>query len=640
MSIPSTSLNSTFNTWRTNTNTTATNLGDVALLTTSAGTAVGAVNELDAEIGTLSSLSTTDKTTLVAAINEVDGDVGAVASLTTTVKTSTVAAINELDGEIGTLSNLSTTDKTTLVAAINETLASISSVSSINDLSGTLSVSKGGTGQTSLNDVIAGSSKVTVTNGTGRIIGGDVTINVSEPDFNLANMGGTLGITHGGTGRTSLDDIVSGSNIITITNGSDTIVGGDCTINIVTTNITSLGTLTSLTVSGTSTLAATNINGALTTASTIAFNHTTPPLAANVPLANISNDKHLATKEYVDTAVISRNTEVEFDSDELIPLRKTSGNNSFTINHGMSGEPDFVMAYIGTYAGNETGDCPLTYMPCMSSFSAGRFRPYTQYNATTIEIDHNSDSTNNWVERIREPGVGQAITLTSDEVFYRYFAVNKTPDYTSGWNNAMAANTSLTFNHALGIFPTFVTVELAENNDGSGWRIPIMSMAACNPDYQCCMVKMDTSDIIVRSKTYLANTLDNTQANLRPTTGYVRVQAWNWTPDYDSEWFLISDSGNTAEQLLQHDLDILPSLVMVYLSDDTSIAGTTNTPTGTWVTQCLTTDINSQGVHILHMNKKFIYIQAGTSEVADLYDSTGSRNTTSGPVVARVLAWK
>ena len=67
-------------------------------------------------IGTLSNLTTTEKSNLVGAINEVDGNVdtlsGTVGQHTTDIAGNTAA--------IGNLANLETTNKTNLVAAVNE----------------------------------------------------------------------------------------------------------------------------------------------------------------------------------------------------------------------------------------------------------------------------------------------------------------------------------------------------------------------------------------------------------------------------------------------------------------------------------------------------------------------------------------
>lgn len=99
-------------------------------------------------IGTLSDLTTTAKTDLVSAINEVDSDlgtlsttvanhttaigdnttaIGTLANLTTTAKTDLVSAVNEVDlvasnnaTSIGNIANLETVDKTNVVSAVNE----------------------------------------------------------------------------------------------------------------------------------------------------------------------------------------------------------------------------------------------------------------------------------------------------------------------------------------------------------------------------------------------------------------------------------------------------------------------------------------------------------------------------------------
>jgi len=83
---------------------------DVGNLKTKVGTATlatteqdlsGAVNELDSEIGVLSSLTTAIKTSIVNAINELVAKIGTLTSLTTTAKTSLVGAVNELNANVG-----------------------------------------------------------------------------------------------------------------------------------------------------------------------------------------------------------------------------------------------------------------------------------------------------------------------------------------------------------------------------------------------------------------------------------------------------------------------------------------------------------------------------------------------------------
>lgn len=90
-------LSDPISTWVTKTNAISAGVGDLATLTDSAATLVHAVNSIDSDIGTRTSLTTTADQSLVLAINEIDSDVGTISSLTTTDKASVVAAINELE---------------------------------------------------------------------------------------------------------------------------------------------------------------------------------------------------------------------------------------------------------------------------------------------------------------------------------------------------------------------------------------------------------------------------------------------------------------------------------------------------------------------------------------------------------------
>ena len=71
---------------------------------------------------------------------------------------------------------------------------------STNDVTGTLAVANGGTGSTSLDDIVAGSNKVSITDGAGTVIGGNATIDITESNLDLGNMGGTADLTSQVTG--------------------------------------------------------------------------------------------------------------------------------------------------------------------------------------------------------------------------------------------------------------------------------------------------------------------------------------------------------------------------------------------------------------------------------------------------------
>lgn len=143
MSVTNILKTDTFDTFRIKTNTISSELGDNALLvanpTLSATNAVDAVLEtlikVETEVGVIGALTTTAET-LVGAINEHDAELGVISTLTTTQKGTIVGSINELDAEMGVLSTLTTTQKGTIVGSINELDADIGSLIEVLDVDG------------------------------------------------------------------------------------------------------------------------------------------------------------------------------------------------------------------------------------------------------------------------------------------------------------------------------------------------------------------------------------------------------------------------------------------------------------------------------------------------------------------------
>ena len=93
---------------------------------------VNAINELDSDVGDLTTLTANivDDSSLVAALNETkDVIIGILANLSTVSKSSIVSAINEIkDITIGNLTNLTTQNKANLVNAINELQAEVNTL--------------------------------------------------------------------------------------------------------------------------------------------------------------------------------------------------------------------------------------------------------------------------------------------------------------------------------------------------------------------------------------------------------------------------------------------------------------------------------------------------------------------------------
>ena len=108
------------------------NQGDVTALTTIAKTAVGGINELDAEIG--AAALNTSATTLRGAINEHEADLTIIndsigtGGLNTTSQ-NLIGAINEHETDIGTVGSLTTTAGS-LVGAVNELDAELGTITS------------------------------------------------------------------------------------------------------------------------------------------------------------------------------------------------------------------------------------------------------------------------------------------------------------------------------------------------------------------------------------------------------------------------------------------------------------------------------------------------------------------------------
>lgn len=129
-----------------------------------------------------------------------------------------------------------------------------------NGVTGTLPVANGGTGVTDLSDVVGTTNQVSVSGGTDRVIGGNVTLSLPQdihtgatPTFVRASFtglasdsvegpvihdGGTifaldqLPIAYGGTGVSDLSDILGTTNQVNVSGGTNRVIGGDVTLSL------------------------------------------------------------------------------------------------------------------------------------------------------------------------------------------------------------------------------------------------------------------------------------------------------------------------------------------------------------------------------------------------------------------------
>ena len=181
---------------------------------------------------------------------------------------------------------------------------------STNDVTGTLAVGNGGTGVTSLGNVTdAGSSRVTITGGTGAAIKA-MTFDVNEGNLDLANVGGslalasqvsgTLPIANGGTGGTS----ASGARTaLGLAIGTD-VQAYDADLDAISALAKTDGGIIvgngSAFVLESGATARTSLG--LGTGDTPTFNGAAMGAAAITGVADPSNAQDAATKAYVDTA--------------------------------------------------------------------------------------------------------------------------------------------------------------------------------------------------------------------------------------------------------------------------------------------------------------------------------------------------
>ncbi|MEM8993695.1 MAG: hypothetical protein AAGF23_02765 [Acidobacteriota bacterium] len=179
-------------------------------------------------------------------------------------------------------------------------------------------------------------------------------------------------------------------------------------------------------------------------------------------------------------------------------------------------------------------------------------------------------------------------------------------------------------------------VEVAENADGGGWRMP--TMVASNFDggswRQSTIVSLDDQNVTLRTHGSLAafRTPPNDTATY-PSSGFCRVQLFSWSPDFDSGWVPISTAQGDRDKWMEHDLGSIPRVFMLWIAENADGSG--------WRLPALSNVQweNTRGSQVYNLTDRWVTIKGGSSQVAHFKDAAGATRSPTGGYV-RFVAWR
>ena len=321
----------TFEQWRTKTNTVSSDLGDRATLSaniTANTSLVGAINELQSDIGVIGSLSTFAASNVVAALNELKTGSSVTISGTKTFSSN----LNLSSGQAYTIDGTSVLNATTLGSGVvNSSLTTVGTIGTgtwqgtiisptyggtgINNGSRTLTIS---TGNLTLQTAVGGSSLLLPASGTVATLDGNETLTTKT--INLANntLTGTLAQFNTALSDDNFAAVDAAQTLTnkTIALGSNTISGTLAQFNTALSddNFAAVDTAQTLT------------NKSLQDSTTFFIDETTPTKRLQFQLSGISTNTTRTLTIPDNSGTIALTSDTTFIGTTSISLSRGSGN--------------------------------------------------------------------------------------------------------------------------------------------------------------------------------------------------------------------------------------------------------------------------------------------------------------------------
>tara|TARA_B100001287_G_scaffold270984_1_gene270549 strand:+ start:1006 stop:3858 length:2853 start_codon:yes stop_codon:yes gene_type:complete len=458
---------------------------------------------------------------------------------------------------------------------------------STNDVTGTLAIGNGGTGQTSLDDIVAGSNKVSITNGTGTVIGGDATIDITESNLDLGNMGGTADLTSQVTGVLPVaNGGTGGANAGAARTALGLAIGSD--VQAFDAQLSDVAGLTpadgafivgngSNFVAETGATARTSLG--LGTGDTPTFNGAAMGSAAITGVADPSNAQDAATKAYVDGLVGAGSITQALGADSgsgsvsLGSQTLTVSGTANAITTSASGQAITIdIADNPTFTGNATITGNLTVQGTTTTVNSTEI---TIQNAFTFE-GATADAHETTLTVV-DPTADRTITLpnASGSVVLNDNAATLTNKTIAFGNNTISGQLSLanggTGQDLSAIAQGTILVAGAGNTLGSltiGGANKYLRSTGTTASYDYVTALRDNTDGNVVIEADTANIADNTKLQIRNTSSNVSIHAID-PDDSTANVNLVLESQGTGGRVLIRDASGGSSVIIG--DDDSSL---------------------------------------------------------------------